>query len=86
MDKILSAIKESLENKIIEFLESHSNRMKELEKKNYDLETLCHNLENDHDHDAVFLSSKFFSASRMDSSNSSFFSFSCATFSCKSVY
>lgn len=51
MDKILSAIKESLENKIIEFLESHSNRMKELEKKNYDLETLCHNLENDHDHD-----------------------------------
>lgn len=52
MDNILSAIKESLENKIIEFLEVHSNRMKELEKKNYDLETLCHNLENDHDHDA----------------------------------
>lgn len=51
MDNILTSIKEFLETKITEFLEVHSNRMKELEKKNYDLETLCHNLENDHDHD-----------------------------------
>lgn len=52
MDNKLSAIKDSLLEKINDFINSNNNNYNELKEKNEQLEIICNNLRNDHDHDA----------------------------------
>lgn len=52
LDSILNPVKESLQNQINSFMEAHNKKYQSLLERNENLETICHNLENDHDHDA----------------------------------
>lgn len=52
IDSILTSVKQSLQSQIDSFVEKHSQKYQNLLSRNENLEVLCHNLQNDHDHDA----------------------------------
>lgn len=52
IDGILNSVKQSLLDNIDSFMQKHNTRYQNLLERNDNLEVICHNLQNDHDHDA----------------------------------